>query len=94
MSGKPIAQAFIELRSHDPEAVSALEVMRARLEAGQGLSGLRRFRVFEVRGTARSAAGQRTSRRREPPIQPPHTLASTHHIAHNSTRQRPPSQSH
>lgn len=44
------AQAWIELRAHDPAAVSALGVARARLAAGRGLRGLRRFRVIELDG--------------------------------------------
>ena len=45
-----VAQAWIELLSDDPEAVSALSVARAHLPAGRGLSGMRRMRVFEIRG--------------------------------------------
>jgi hypothetical protein len=45
-----VAQAWIELVSDDPEAVSALAVARAHLPAGRNLSGLRRMRVFEIRG--------------------------------------------
>ncbi|HEY2954627.1 MAG TPA: hypothetical protein VGK89_05210 [Candidatus Eisenbacteria bacterium] len=44
------AQAWIELRAEDPEAVSALAVARARLDQGASLAGLRRMRVFELRG--------------------------------------------
>lgn len=47
---KTTAQAWIELRAEDPEAVSALGVARAHLPAGQGLLGLRRLRLFELRG--------------------------------------------
>lgn len=43
-------QAWIELRTHDPEARSALAVARVRLSAGAGLAGLRRLRLFELRG--------------------------------------------
>ena len=43
-------QAWIELRADDPVAISALAVARARLSAGRGLVGLRRLRLFEVRG--------------------------------------------
>ena len=43
-------QAWIELIAADPEAVSALAVARAHLPAGEGLAGLRRFRVFELGG--------------------------------------------
>ena len=45
-----VAQAWIELRSDDPEAVSALAVARAHLPAGKPLRGLRRMRVMELRG--------------------------------------------
>jgi hypothetical protein len=45
-----VAQAWIELTSRDPEAVSALAVARAELEAGEGLEELRRLRVIEVCG--------------------------------------------
>jgi hypothetical protein len=45
-----LAQAWIELRSDDPSAVSALSVARARLPAGRNLSGLRRLRLVELRG--------------------------------------------
>src|SRR5207247_3209876 len=44
-------QAWIELRSDDPEAVSALAVARARVGGGQALLGLRRLRLFELSGT-------------------------------------------
>jgi len=43
-------QAWIELRTDDPEARSALAVARARLEAGRSLAGLRRLRLFELYG--------------------------------------------
>lgn len=45
-----VAQAWIELRSDDPEAVSALAVARAHLPAGRSLRGLRRLRLVELRG--------------------------------------------
>ena len=44
------AQAWIEPLADDPEAMSALAVARARLRAGGALTGLRRMRVFELRG--------------------------------------------
>lgn len=51
MSGTAsLVQAYIELRSEDPEATSALGVACARLEAGRRLVGLRRLRVFELAG--------------------------------------------
>ena len=45
------AQAFVELRAHDPEAGSALVVARTQLEAGRDLVSLRRMRVFELAGS-------------------------------------------
>lgn len=48
--GVPGAQAWIELRAHDPAAVSAFAVARGRLAAGRGLRGVRRFRVIELEG--------------------------------------------
>lgn len=45
-----VAQAWVELRTADPEAVSALAVARVHLPAGAGLRSLRRARVFELRG--------------------------------------------
>ena len=44
------AQAWIELKADDPEAVSALGVARVHLPAGSTLAGLRRFRLFELAG--------------------------------------------
>ena len=44
------AQAWIEPRAEDPEAVSALAVARQRLAAGLRLVDLRRLRVFELTG--------------------------------------------
>ncbi len=43
-------QAWIELRTDDPEALSALGVVRSRLDAGRSLAGLRRLRLFELHG--------------------------------------------
>jgi hypothetical protein len=45
-----VAQAWIELRSDDPEATSALAVARAHLPAGRALKSLRRMRLFELTG--------------------------------------------
>ncbi len=45
-----VVQAWIELVSDDPEAVSALAVARAHLTAGQALRSLRRMRLLELRG--------------------------------------------
>ncbi|HEY6866154.1 MAG TPA: hypothetical protein VI792_02790 [Candidatus Eisenbacteria bacterium] len=45
-----LAQAWVELRAEDPEAVSALGVARARLPEGRRLAALRRARLFELRG--------------------------------------------
>lgn len=50
MSTPTFAQAFVELRAEDPEAVSAFEVARDRLAAGARLRSLRRVRVFELSG--------------------------------------------
>jgi hypothetical protein len=44
------AQAWVELRSDDPEAVSAFGIARARIAAGRTLVALRRLRLFELRG--------------------------------------------
>ena len=44
------AQAWVELRSDDPEALSAFAVARSRLAAGRTLSSLRRVRLFELTG--------------------------------------------
>ena len=44
------AQAWVELKADDPAAVSALLVDRTRLAAGGEVSGLRRLRLFELRG--------------------------------------------
>jgi hypothetical protein len=49
-SAVPIAQAFVELLSDDPEAVTAEAVARERLAAGGRLKSLRRIRFFEIRG--------------------------------------------
>ena len=49
-AGTDFAQAWIEPLADDPEAVSALEVARARLAAGRRLNALRRMRVFEISG--------------------------------------------
>jgi len=45
-----VAHAWVALRAEDPEAASAFAVARERLEAAARLRGLRRFRVFELRG--------------------------------------------
>lgn len=45
-----VAQAWIALRAEDPEAASAFAVARERLAAAGALRGLRRYRVFELRG--------------------------------------------
>ena len=52
-----VAQAWIELRSADPEAVSALAVARAHLPAGRSLANLRRLRLFELTGPLPLRAG-------------------------------------
>jgi hypothetical protein len=43
-------QAWVELRSEDPEALSAAGVAERRLAAAQGLTGLRRLRLYELTG--------------------------------------------
>jgi len=53
-----VSQAWIELRTDDPEAVSALAVARARLPAGAKLSSLRRLRLIELEGALPSRAIQ------------------------------------
>jgi hypothetical protein len=50
------AQAWIELGSEDPEAMSALAVARERLAAARRLAGLRRLRLFELHGALPAAA--------------------------------------
>jgi len=45
-----VAQAWVELVTTDPEAVSALAVARAHLPAGRALRSLRRARLFELSG--------------------------------------------
>ena len=45
-----VAQAWVELNTADPEAVSALRVARANLVAGRRLSSLRRMRLIELSG--------------------------------------------
>jgi hypothetical protein len=51
MTAHQYAQVFIELRAHDPEAVSAEQVARRQTPAG-ALARVRRFRLLEVRGAA------------------------------------------
>ncbi len=50
-AGAKQVQAFVELRSEDAEADSALEVARTRLAAGERLRGMRRVRLFELTGS-------------------------------------------
>lgn len=52
-----VAQAWIELVSTDPEAVSALAVARATLPAGRALTTLRRLRLIELSGPLPLRAG-------------------------------------
>jgi hypothetical protein len=47
---RKVAQAWVELISEDPEALSALEVARRRLDAGRGVGRLRRVRLLELTG--------------------------------------------
>ncbi|MGH7741250.1 MAG: hypothetical protein ACRENS_04435 [Candidatus Eiseniibacteriota bacterium] len=51
-----IAQAWVELNTSDPEAVSALRVARTHLAAGRQLTGLRRLRLIELEGRLPDAA--------------------------------------
>ena len=48
--GLRTAQAWVELNTADPEAVSALRVARAHLEAGHRLIAMRRMRLIELAG--------------------------------------------
>lgn len=45
-----VAHAWVALRAEDPEAASAYAVAREHLGAAEALVGLRRYRVFELRG--------------------------------------------
>lgn len=45
-----VAQAWVELLTDDPEAVSALAVVHAHLPEGRTLTSLRRGRLFEMCG--------------------------------------------
>ena len=45
-----VAQAWVELITEDPEAVSALAVARAHLESARALRNLRRLRLIELEG--------------------------------------------
>lgn len=49
-SAKHCSQAWVELHSDDPVAVSALGVARTHLAAGRALRTLRRMRLFELSG--------------------------------------------
>ena len=50
-AGPKLLQAFVELRSEDAEAESAIDVARSRLRAGARLRSLRRVRFFELTGS-------------------------------------------
>jgi len=50
-AGPKLVQVYIELRSEDAEAESALDVARSRLAAGARLRSLRRVRLFELTGS-------------------------------------------
>src|SRR5882762_9801578 len=52
----PVTQAWVELNTDDPEAVSALGVARARLASGRALIDLKRARLLEISGTRRPRA--------------------------------------
>lgn len=53
---KLVIQAWIELRAGDPEAVSAFTVARSGQRCGASPVQLRRARLVELEGTARSRA--------------------------------------
>lgn len=54
MAGRSVrqrtVQAWVELRSEDPEALSAAGVAERRLGAARGLTSLRRIRLYELQG--------------------------------------------
>ena len=56
-AGTTVAQAWVELTTADPEAVSALAVARAHLPSGRTLRSLRRLRLFELSGALPPRAG-------------------------------------
>jgi len=51
-----VVQAWVELRTSDPEAFSTLEVARAHLPAAGRLRSLRRMRLLELSGALPSGA--------------------------------------
>jgi hypothetical protein len=55
---KPVSQAWVELRTEDPEALSALAVARRRLPGGARLCGVRRVRLIELDGPLPGRAEQ------------------------------------
>ena len=56
-SSRGTVQAWVELRTDDPEAVSALAVLRAHVPAGRSLKSLRRLRLLELSGSLPGRAG-------------------------------------
>lgn len=49
-AARAVVQAWVALHTEDPAAVSALATAQRRLAAGAALTGLDRFRLFELRG--------------------------------------------
>ena len=47
---RSVSQAWVESRTDDPEAISALSVARHRLPAASRLAAVRRLRLIELRG--------------------------------------------
>jgi hypothetical protein len=54
MTPSSVVQAWIELKTDDPEAFSALSVAQRRLAAGRWLERLRRLRLVEITGSQAS----------------------------------------
>ncbi len=67
-----VAQAWVELTTADPEAVSALAVARAHLAAGRALRSLRRMRLLELSGPLPPRAGIETLLHRSIQFYNPH----------------------
>lgn len=75
------AQAWIQLKSDDPEAVSALGVARAHLPAGEGLRALRRVRVLELTGALPGRPGLEELLHRSIQFYNPHKESCTVRVA-------------
>jgi hypothetical protein len=76
-----VAQAWVELATADPEAVSALAVARAHLPAGRGLKSLRRLRLFELLGPLPARAEIETLLHRSIQFYNPHKERCTVRLA-------------